>query len=132
MKVNRPGSPLSSGAEPVEGPDAQELQKALKGERFNAALAQLEAQAAGGANDTAAPTRAALAEIADASNLSSSEGAAAAVRESARFMVRSRLNEKFRDTEQGSTLVERLSEFVASDPLLHSKLLGILQKVKQD
>ena len=130
MKVNRPGSPLSSGAEPVEGLDAQELQKALKGERFNAALAQLEAQAAGGANDTAAPTRAALAQIADASNLSSSEGAAAAVRESARFMVRSRLGEKFRDTEQAATLVERLSEFVASDPLLHSKLLGILQKVK--
>jgi hypothetical protein len=132
MKVNRPGSPLSSGAEPIEQLDAQELQKALKGERFNAALAQLEAQAAGGTAETSTPTRAALAQIADSANLSSSEGAATAVRESARFMVRSRLNEKFRDTEQGSTLVERLSEFVASDPLLHSKLLGILQKVKKD
>ncbi|HEV2861552.1 MAG TPA: hypothetical protein VGX48_11130 [Pyrinomonadaceae bacterium] len=130
MKVNRPGSPLSSGAEPLDPLDAQELQKALKSERFNAALAGLEAQAAGGAGDAQSPTRAALAQIADSSNLSSSEGAAAAVRESARFMVRSRLHEKFRDTEQGSTLVERLSEFVASDPLLHSKLLGILQKVK--
>src|SRR5215212_3744075 len=131
MKVNRPGSPLSSGAEPVEQLDAQELQKALKGERFNAALAQLEAQAAGG-GETSSPVRAALSRIADSANLSSSEGAATAVRESARFMVRSRLSEKFRDTEQGSTLVERLSEFVASDPLLHSKLLGILQKMKQD
>ena len=130
MKVNRPGSPLSSGAEPVEPLDAKELQQALKSERFNAALAQLEAQAAGGTNEASSPARAALAQIADTANLSSSEGAAAAVRESARFMVRSRLNEKFRDTEQGSTLVERLSEFVASDPLLHSKLLGILQKVK--
>ena len=130
MKVNRPGSPLSSGAEPVEQLDAKELQQALKSERFNAALAQLEAQAAGGTAESASPARAALAQIADTANLSSSEGAAAAVRESARFMVRSRLNEKFRDTEQGSTLVERLSEFVASDPLLHSKLLGILQKVK--
>lgn len=130
MKVNRPGSPLSSGAEPLDPLDAQELQKALKGERFNAALSRLEAQAAGGAEGGQSPARAALAQIADASNLSSSEGAAAAVRESARFMVRSRLSEKFRDTEQGSTLVERLSEFVASDPLLHSKLLGILQKVK--
>ena len=130
MKVNRPGSPLSSGAESVEPAEAQELQNALKTERFNAALAQLEAQAAGGASETSTPTRAALAQIADSANLSSSEGAAAAVRESARFMVRSRLKEKFRDTEQGSTLVERLSEFVASDPLLHSKLLGILQKVK--
>jgi hypothetical protein len=130
MKVNRPGSPLSSGAEPLDQLEAQELQKALKSERFNAALAQLEAQAAGGAGGKSGPVRAALAQIADASNLSSSEGAAAAVRESARFMVRSRLSEKFRDTEQASTLVERLSEFVASDPLLHSKLLGILQKVK--
>ena len=130
MKVNRPGSPLSSGAESVEPLEAQELQNALKTERFNAALAQLEAQAAGGAGGKSGPVRAALAQIADASNLSSSEGAAAAVRESARFMVRARLNEKFRETEQGSTLVERLSEFVASDPLLHSKLLGILHKVK--
>ncbi|HEX8720759.1 MAG TPA: hypothetical protein VF736_09035 [Pyrinomonadaceae bacterium] len=130
MKVNRPGSPLSSGAEPVEPLDAQELQKALKGERFDAALAQLEAQAAGGTAGASSPTRAALAQIADSANLSSSEGAAAAVRESARFMVRSRLKEKFRDTEQGSTLVERVSEFVASDPLLHSKLLGILHRVK--
>jgi len=129
MKVNRPGSPLSSGAEPVEGPDPQELQSQLKAERFNAALAQLEAQAAGGTGG-ASPTRAALAQIADSANLSSSEGAAAAVRASARFMVRSRLNEKFRDSEQGSTLVERVSEFVASDPLLHSRMLGILQRVK--
>jgi hypothetical protein len=130
MKVNRPGSPLSSGAESVEPLDAKELQNALKTERFSAALAQLEAQAAGSTGGTSSPVRAALAQIADASNLSSSEGAAAAVRESARFMVRTRLNDKFRESEQGSTLVERLSEFVASDPLLHSKLLGILQKVK--
>ena len=127
MKVNRTGSPLSSGAESVEPLEARELQNALKTERFNAALAQLEAQAAGGAPS---PVRAALAQIADASNLSSSEGAAAAVRESARFMVRARLKEKFRETEQGSTLVERLSEFVAADPLLRSKLLDILHKVK--
>ena len=130
MKVNRPGSPLSSGAEPIEQLDPQELQAQLKSERFNAALAQLEAQAAGGTGSAQSPTRAALAQIADAANLSSSEGAAAAVRESARFMVRSRLNEKFRNSEQGSTLVERVSEFVASDPLLHSKMLGILQRVK--
>jgi gamma-glutamyl:cysteine ligase YbdK (ATP-grasp superfamily) len=130
MKVNRPGSPLSGGAEPLDPLDPQELQATVKSERFNAALASLEAQAAGGSGEAQSPVRAALAQIADASNLSSSEGAAAAVRESARFMVRSRLHEKFRDTEQGSTLVERLSEFVASDPLLSSKLLGILHKVK--
>jgi hypothetical protein len=130
MKVNRPGSPLSSGAEPLEQLDPKELQKSLKGERFNAALAHLEAQASAGKGGASSPMRSALEQIANASNLTSSEGAAAAVRESARFMVRSRLHEKFRDTEQASTLVERLSEFVASDPVLNAKLLGILQKVK--
>ena len=130
MKVNRPGSPLSSGAEPLEQLDPKELQKSIKSERFNAALAHLEAQASAGTGGPSSPVRSALEQIANASNLTSSEGAATAVRESARFMVRSRLSEKFRDTEQGSTLVERLSEFVASDPLLHSKLLGILNKVK--
>ena len=130
MKVNRPGSPLSSGAEPIEQPEAQELQNSLKAGRFNAALAQLEAQAAGESGGASSPVRAALAQIADASNLASSEGAAAAVRESARLMVRARLDRKFRESEQAATLVERLSEFVASDPLLHSKLLGILHKVK--
>ena len=130
MKVNRPGSPLSSGAEPLEQLDAQELQRAVKSERFNAALAHLEAQAAGGSGGASSPVRSALEQIANSANLTSSEGAATAVRESARFMVRSRLHEKFRDTEQASTLVERLSEYVAADPLLHAKLLGILQKMK--
>ena len=129
MKVNRPGSPLSSGAEPLDPLDPQELQKAVKGERFAAALSQFEAQAAGtgGAQN---PVRSALEEIARGSDLSSGEGASAAVRESARFMIRSRLQEKFRQTEQGETLVERMSEFVTADPLLNAKLLVILQRLK--
>jgi hypothetical protein len=134
MKVNRPGSPLSSGAEPVEPLDPQELQNAVKGERFAAALSQLEAQAArGGSQPPGAasnPTRAALEQIAGSANLSSNEGAATAVRESARYLIRSRLHEKFRQTEQASTLVEKLSEYVAADPLLNAKLLLILQKLK--
>lgn len=130
MKVNRTGSPLSSGAEPVDAPDAQELQKALEGERFSAVLSHLEAQAAGGKGGAASAMRSALARIAQDANLSTGEGAASAVRESARFMIRSRLHEKFRQSEQGDVLAERLSEFVASDPLLHSKLLGILQRLK--
>jgi len=129
MKVNRPGSPLSSGAEPLDPLDPKELQRALKGERFAAALSQFEAQAAGtgGAQN---PVRSALEEIARGSDLSSGEGASAAVRESARFMIRSRLQEKFRQTEQGETLVERMSEFVTADPLLNAKLLVILQRLK--
>jgi gamma-glutamyl:cysteine ligase YbdK (ATP-grasp superfamily) len=130
MKVNRPGSPLSSGAEPLDPLDPKELQEAVKGERFAAALSQLDAQTTGGAGGPANPTRTALEEIAQGADLLTAEGAATAVRESARLMIRSRLHEKFRQSEQGSTLVEKLSEFVASDPLLNAKLLGILQRLK--
>ena len=131
MKVNRPGSPLSSGAEPLDPLDPKELQSAVRSERFAAALSQLEAQAAsGGASGTSSPARAALEQIAQGSDLQTGEGAATAVRESARFMIRSRLHEKFRQSEQGEGLVEKLSEFVASDPHLNTKLLNILQRLK--
>ncbi len=128
MKVNRPGSPLSSGAEPLEPLDPKELQSAVRSERFAAALSNLEAQA--GAEGASNPPRAALEEIARGSDLQTGEGAAEAVRESARFMIRSRLHERFRQSEQGEGLVEKLSEFVATDPLLNAKLLGILQRLK--
>ncbi|HVF56628.1 MAG TPA: hypothetical protein VM934_10785 [Pyrinomonadaceae bacterium] len=130
MKVNRPGSPLSSGAEPLEPLDPQELQQAVKGERFAAALSNLESQASGSTGGANNPVRAGLSQIANSSNLTDGEGAASAVRESARFMVSSRLHEKFRETEQGQKIVEKLSDYVASDPLLNSKLLSILQKLK--
>ena len=130
MKVNRPASPLSGGAEPLEPLDPKELQNAVKSERFAAALSQLEAQAAGGGREAANPTRAALEQIAQGANLSNNEGAATAVRESARYMVRSRLHERFRKSDQGRRLVDNLSEFVTSDPLLNAKLLSILQRIK--
>jgi hypothetical protein len=124
---------LSSGAEPLEPLDPKELQEAVRGERFAAALSNLEAQTAGGAGATGGadnPVRAALEQIANTSNLSNNEAAATAVRESARHMIRSRLHEKFRQTEQAEKLVERMSEYVAADPLLNTKLLAILQKLK--
>jgi hypothetical protein len=45
-------------------------------------------------------------------------------------MIRSRLSKQFRETEEGERVIEGLSEYVASDPLLKSKLLTILHKVK--
>ena len=132
MKVNRPGSPLSGGAEPLEPLDPQELKRAVKSEQFAAALSQIEAQAASaGAQQTMNPTRAALEHIAGSANLMSSEGAAQAVRESARFMIRSRLSERFRQSESGTRLIEDLSEYVAGDQLLKTKLLAILKRIKQ-
>ena len=133
MKV-KGGSPLSSGAEPLEPLDPRELHRAVEGDRFAAALSQLEGQGgtdgAGQTGETGSATRAALAEIANSSNLSSSEGAASAVRESARYMIKSRLGEKYRDTEQGQRVVKDLSAYVASDPLLKSKLLSILKQIR--
>jgi hypothetical protein len=129
MKV-KGGSPLSSGAEPLEPLDARELRKAVEGDRFAAALSQLEGQGAEQTGGAKSATRAALAEIANSSNLSSSEGAATAVRESARYMIRSRLGEKYRDTEQGQRVIKDLSAYVASDPLLKSKLLSILKQIR--
>lgn len=134
MKVNRTGSPLSSGAEPVDSVEAQELQKAVKSEKFAAALSQLEAQATtgagGGASATSSATRSMLEEIATGADLATNEGAAMAVRESAKFMIRSRLSKKFGESEQADNLIENLSEYVASDPLLKMKLLTILQRLK--
>ncbi|HEX8455942.1 MAG TPA: hypothetical protein VF656_01370 [Pyrinomonadaceae bacterium] len=133
MKI-KGGSPLSSGAESLEPLDPRELRKTIGGDGFNAALSQLEGQSgAGGAGQTgeaASEMRAALAEIANASNLSSSEGAASAVRESARYIIRARLGEKYRDTEQGQRVVKDLGAYVASDPLLKSKLLSILKQIQ--
>ena len=133
MKV-KGSSPLSSGAEPLEPLDAGQLRKAVEGDRFAAALSQLEGQGAtqgaGQPSEAMSATRAALAEIANSSNLASSEGAAAAVRESARYMIRSRLDEKYRDTEQGQRVVKDLGAYVASDPLLKSKLLSILKQIQ--
>lgn len=137
MKVNRPGSPLSGGSEPLEPREPRELQRVVKGERLAAALSELEAQT--GAEQTAqaagtptrgATTRAALEQIAQNANLSDPEEALAAVRESARFMIKFRLGKEHRDTPQGESVIDELSEYVAVDPLLKAKLLQILTKIK--
>ncbi|MER3428311.1 MAG: hypothetical protein C4334_09445 [Pyrinomonas sp.] len=131
MKIRRPGSPLSGGAEPLEPLDPKDLERAVKSERFASTLsnieAQLNAQQTSGAQN---PVRAMLEQIARNADLLSGEGAAQAVRASARFMIRSRLRRRFRNSAQGRELVEALSEFVATDPLLSSKILSILQKLR--
>ncbi|HKE59241.1 MAG TPA: hypothetical protein VKB46_21175 [Pyrinomonadaceae bacterium] len=133
MKVNRPGDPVSGNTEPL---DPRELQNLVKGERFEAVLSELEGQAgAGAANsaENAAPTsntRSALMQIAAGADLANAGQSLRAVRESARYMIRSRLSKQYRETEEGERIIEGLSEYVAADPLLKSKLLSILQKVK--
>lgn len=121
--------PLSSGAESVEPLEPRDLQSVVKSDKFEAALNQLEAQV--GAEQTSgaqSPTRSALSEIANNSNLSPD----VQVREAARYMVNSRLQEKFRETKQGEQIVEDLSDYIADDPFLSKKLSNILQKLKSE
>ena len=133
MKVNRPGEPLTGSTEPLEPRDLQNL---VKGERFEAVLSELEGQAGAGQANTVdnsaavSATRVALAEIANTADLANAGQTLSAVRESARYMIRSRLSGQYRKTEEGERLIEGLSEYVASDPLLRSKIVSILQKVK--
>ena len=133
MKINRPGDPLTGSTEPL---DPRDLQNLVKGERFEAVLSELEGQAGATAANTVdnsgavGSTRAALAQIASSADLANASQSLSAVRESARYMISSRLNKQFRKTEEGERVIEGLSEYVASDPLLKSKILSILQKVK--
>jgi hypothetical protein len=133
MKINRPGDPLTGSTEPL---DPRDLQNLVKGERFEAVLSELEGQAgttSANTVDNAAAmgeTRAALTRIASGADLANAGQSVMAVRESARYMISSRLSKQYRETEEGERVIEGLSEYVASDPLLKSKLLSILKKVK--
>src|SRR5258708_3437504 len=134
MKINRPGDPLGGSIEPL---DPRDIQNLVKGERFEAVLSELEGLA--GANETSdAPaasgassaTRSALAQIASGADLANGGQALLAVRESAQYMINSRLSKQYRETKEGERVVEGLSDYIASDPFLKSKILSILQKVK--
>ena len=133
MKINRPGDPLTGGTEPL---DPRDLQNLVKGERFEAVLSELEGQAGATVPNTVdnsaamSDTRAALASIASGADLANAGQSLSAVRQSARYMISSRLSKQYRKTEEGERVIEGLSEYVASDPLLKSKILSILQKVK--
>jgi len=133
MKINRPGDALTGATEPL---DPRDLQNLVKGERFEAVLSELEGQAGPGLANSVdnsvamSATRSELAKIASGADLANAGQSLAAVRESARYMIRSRLSKQYRQTEEGERVIEGLSEYVASDPLLKSKILSILQKIK--
>jgi hypothetical protein len=131
MKVKGTQSPLGSGgAEPL---NPRDLRKAVRG-NFAEALSGLEAggepQAATQASGADGVNTVALEQIARGADLTSAEDAQRAVRESARLLISSRLGPGHRTTEQGVELVESLSEYVAADPLLKTKLLNILKKLQ--
>jgi hypothetical protein len=129
MKVNRPTDPLGGGA--AEPLDPKALQKMVKGGQFQAALDQLAAQTEAQGDNATDPTRSALSDIANGANLANPDGAMAAVKEASKYMVRSRLREKYRDTPEGENVIEGLSEFISSEPSLRGKFLSLLNKLKE-
>jgi hypothetical protein len=135
MSVKRPGSALSSGAEPLEPLNSKELQKTVKAGEFASQLEALESAAGAGGSDgtdgVESKTMQGLRQIAANSDLSTQERTEAAVRESARFMVKTRIKEQFQENEKITGMIEELSEFVAGDPFLGKKLERILQRLKE-
>ena len=138
MKINRTPSPFQGSTEPLDPKEAEALGGAGQKEGFVEALSQLEAQlAAGGADNQAGDTaasqqvlRTALAAIANQTDLANPIAASTAVRESAQHLIRSRLGDKFRRTDQGKRLVEGLSDYVAATEPFNAKLLSILKRLK--
>lgn len=141
MKVNRPDSPLSSASNtPL---DQQGSSKATAKSNFARSIDAPESQATMGANRSSgassantasvSATRAALQHIADQiSSTGSNDDSRAAVRESARYLIQSSLNESQRGTASGVQLVEDLSAHVADDPLLGNKLFMMLANLKSN
>jgi hypothetical protein len=134
MSVKKTSSPLSSGSEALEPLSPKdELRRGGKIEKnFEAALAEVAGQIdqTGGSGETSGAARGALSQIASGSDLDTPEGAMQAVRESARFLVNSRLNEELRDSSQGKKMIDDLSEYIAKDPFMHRKILNILHRLK--
>jgi hypothetical protein len=131
MSVKGPRSPLSSGAEALEPLNSKDLQKLVKSEKFESALSQLENQAQTQQTEQSkSASFQALENIANGSDLSSLEGAMVAVRQSAGYMISKKLKKEFLDSDTGKKVVDDLSEYVAGDPSLQKRLLGILQKMR--
>lgn len=128
MKINKSKSPFVSGA---DQPDEKDIAKAIKGEKFSDTL---HALAAGETATSAAAnrTRETLMQIAWENDLTNEEQTAAALRQSAEVLVKSRLGEKFQASEQSAKVISDLSDFVSDDPLLKGKLLSVLKKLRDD
>lgn len=126
MKVNKPKSPYVGGA---DAPDAKDIAKAIKGEKFADALSAL---AAGELAESSSldSTRETLAQIALQADLTNDQSTAEALRQSAEILVKSRLSEKFKQSGQTEKIVDDLSSFVSDDPFFKAKLLSVLKKLR--
>jgi hypothetical protein len=122
MKINKTKSPLAPGT--VDAPDEKDIARAVKGEKFAETLSALEASSVAGAEPSAART--ALTAIAAQYDLSDEESRRQALLESAEFLVKSRLSEKYKQADKA---ISDLREYIAEDPFLKAKLLSVLEKL---
>jgi len=135
MSVKGPRSAFSGGSEPLEPLGSKDIKQAVKSGQFGAQLENLEAaanaQQSGETTAAQSQTLDGLRSIASANDLSTPTQALAAVRQSAKFMIKSRVGDKYQDNRTVSDLVEDLSSYIAADPFLQRKLLKILQRLKE-
>jgi hypothetical protein len=134
MSVKKTSSPLSSGAESLDqiGGKEELLRGGKIDKNFEAALAEVAGQLdkAGSTDEAGSPTRSAFQQIASNANLDSPEGSMSAVKESAHYLVSSRLQDGVRESEHGKKISDDLSNYISKDPFMHRKILNILQRLK--
>jgi len=121
MKVNKPQTPFVGR---TDAPTDKETVNSVKGKKFADALSALESAAMTDAAPNA--MQAALTHIAAQYDLSDETARQSAVQKSAEFLVKSRLNGKYHESEK---VVQDLSSYVADDPFLKTKLLSVLQRL---
>ncbi len=133
MGVKGPTSPLSSGAEQLESLGSKDVRELIKAEKFEKALAELEGkpQESGKSEQPKSEGFSAMQSIASNYDLGDSESAMVAVKQSAQFMIGTRLKKDFRESNEGKKMVDDLSDSVSNDPSLNRRILGILQKMKK-
>jgi hypothetical protein len=125
---------MSSGGESLEPLESKDLQKTIGTGQFASQLDALETAAASGgdaADGTESASLQSLKQFAANADLSTPEKTLAAIRESAHILINSRINEKFREREKVAGMIEELSDFVADDPFLGTKLKKILERLKE-
>jgi hypothetical protein len=132
MGVKGPTSPLSSGAEQLESLSPKDVRELIKAEKFEKALSDLEGKPAesGKTEQPKSSSFTAMQKIASNSDLGDFEGSLSAVKQSAQFMIGSRLKKDFRESSEGQKMIDDLSDSVSGDPSLNRRILGILHKMK--
>jgi len=133
MKINPSDLPFGDVQGPG-APDQLQEQTVVQGAQEPSPLSTQTDETEVGAvhsqlSNVAHSTRAGLTEIASRTNLSNPSEVEAALKESAHLLIESRLGDQ-RDTPEAAGMIETLSDQIIHDPLLRTRFLRILSKIK--